>query len=206
MKKVLSVIMAAAAVFTMGTAVFADTGKSDTNGTATISFDTEKSLDYIHTFGNASDSGLALEITEDDALGGKCLKLTESFKGTLSNRYGGFYLEASDFGIDNFSGYTMSVYINASSKASKAVGQLEVFSDGAGWQSVNFLTSSPGEYRTASITVPANVANTKLLVLHLMLTLLLLQMLTFLTLRMVQIFPSASSPLCPLLTAVSQHP
>lgn len=162
MKKVLSVIMAAAAVFTMGTAVFADTGKSDTNGTATISFDTEKSLDYIHTFGNASDSGLALEITEDDALGGKCLKLTESFKGTLSNRYGGFYLEASDFGIDNFSGYTMTVYINASSKASKAVGQLEVFSDGAGWQSVNFLTSSPGEYRTASITVPANVANTKL--------------------------------------------
>lgn len=162
MKKILSVIVAAAAVFTMGTSVFAEVKKSDTGGTATISFDTEKSLDYVHTFGNASDSGLALELTEDDALGGKALKLSESFKGTLSNRYGGFYLDASDFGIDSFAGYTMTVYINASSKASKAVGQFEIFSDGSGWQSDIFLTSSPGEYRTASITVPANVTNTKL--------------------------------------------
>lgn len=162
MKKILSVIIAAAVAFAMGTAVFAEAEKTDNAAAATISFDTEKSLEYIHTFGNASDAGLTMELTEKDALSGKALKLSESFKGTLSNRYGGFYLEASDFGLNNFGGYTMTVYINASSKASKAVSQFEIFTDGSGWQSVNFLTNNAGSYRTASITVPANSGNTKI--------------------------------------------
>ena len=159
MKKILSVLIAAAAAFTMSTAVYAE---NDSSGAATITFDTEKSLEYIHTFGNAADAGLTMELTEKNALSGKALKLSESFKGTLSNRYGGFYLEASDFGLDDFSGYTFNIYINASDKAAKAVTQFEVFTDGAGWQSVNFLTTNPGSYRTASITVPANSQNTKI--------------------------------------------
>ena len=56
----------------------------------------------------------------------------------------------------------MTIYINASSKASKATGQFEIFSDGAGWISESFITNNAGSYRTASITVPANSANTKL--------------------------------------------
>ena len=162
MKKILSVIIAAAAAFTMGTAVFAEAEKTNDSATATISFDTDKSLEYIHTFGNANDAGLTMELTEKDALSGKALKLSESFKGTLSNRYGGFYLDAADFGLDNFGGYTMTIYINASSKASKATGQFEIFSDGAGWISESFLTNNAGSYRTASITVPANSNNTKI--------------------------------------------
>lgn len=161
MKKFLSVLIAAAAAFTMSTAVYAEPEKTDNPGEATITFDTEKSLKYIHTFGNATDAGLTMELTEKGALSGKALKLSESFKGTLSNRYGGFYLEASDFGLESFGGYTMNIYINASTKASKATDQFELFTDGTGWQSVNFLTNSAGSYRAASITIPANSKNTK---------------------------------------------
>lgn len=162
MKKLLSVLIAAAAAFTMSTAVYAETEKSESIGEATITFDTEKSLEYIHTFGNASDAGLTMELTEKDALSGKGLKLSESFKGNLSNRYGGFYLEAEDFGIKDFSGYTMKLYISASSKAAKATPHFEVFTDGEKWVSESFLTDSAGSYRVASITVPANASNTKI--------------------------------------------
>lgn len=155
-------MIAAAAAFTMSTAVFAEAEKTDDAAAATISFDTDKSLGYIHTFGNANDAGLTMELTENDALSGKALKLSESFKGTLSNRYGGFYLDAADFGLDNFGGYTMTIYISASAKAAKATGQFEIFSDGADWMSNSFLTDSAGSYRTASITVPANSENTKI--------------------------------------------
>lgn len=161
MKKLLSVLLAAAAAFTMSTAVYAEPEKTDNPGEATITFDTDKSLEYIHTFGNASDAGLTMELTEKDALSGKALKLSESFKGNLSNRYGGFYLDSADFGLDSFGGYTFNIYINASAKAAKATGQFEIFTDGAGWQSVNFLTTNAGSYRVASITIPANSQNTK---------------------------------------------
>ena len=161
MKKLLSVLLAAAAAFTMSTAVYAEPEKTDNPGEATITFDTSKSLEYIHTFGNAADAGLTMELTEKGALSGKALKLSESFKGSLSNRYGGFYLDAEDFGLDSFGGYTVNIYINASDKAAKATSQFEVFSDGASWQSMNFLTNSAGSYRVASITVPANSQNTK---------------------------------------------
>lgn len=161
MKKLLSVLLAAAAAFTMSTAVYAEPAKTDNPGEATITFDTDKSLEYIHTFGNAADAGLTMELTDKDALSGKALKLSESFKGNLSNRYGGFYLDAADFGLDSFAGYTFNIYINASSKASKATSQFEIFTDGAGWQSVNFLTNNAGSYRVASIVIPANSQNTK---------------------------------------------
>lgn len=161
MKKFLSVLLAAAAAFTMSTAVYAEPEKTDNPGEATITFDTDKSLEYIHTFGNAVDAGLTMELTEKGALSGKALKLGESFKGNISNRYGGFYLDAADFGLDSFAGYTFNIYINASSKASKAVNQFEIFTDGAEWKSVNFLTSNAGSYRVASITIPANSQNTK---------------------------------------------
>lgn len=161
MKKFLSVLLAAAAVFTMSTAAYAEPEKTDNPGEATITFDTEKSLDYIHTFGNATDAGLSLELTDKGALSGKALKLSESFKGNLSNRYGGIYLDAADFGLDSFAGYTFNIYINASSKASKATSQFEMFSDGSEWQTVNFLTDSAGSYRVASISIPADSNNTK---------------------------------------------
>lgn len=162
MKKLLSLLIAAAAAFTMSTAVYAETDKSDSVGAATITFDTEKSLDYIHTFGNASDTGLTMELTEKDAISGKGLKLSESFKGEISNRYGGFYLDAEDFGLDSFSGYTMKIYINASSKAAKATSQFEIFTDGEQWSSQSFLTDSAGSYRVATITVPADAENSKI--------------------------------------------
>lgn len=161
MKKILSVLLAAAAAFTMSTAVYAEPVKNDKAGETTITFDTEKSLEYIHIFGNAVDAGLQMELTEKGALSGKALKLSESFKGDLSNRYGGFYLDAEDFGLDNFGGYTFNIYINASSAAAKATGQFEVFSDGAGWQSSDFLTNNAGSYRVASLTIPADSQNTK---------------------------------------------
>ena len=56
----------------------------------------------------------------------------------------------------------MKIYINSSSKASKASPHFEVFTDGEQWISESFLTDAPGSYRVASITVPADTANTKI--------------------------------------------
>lgn len=159
MKKVISLIIAAAAALTMGTAVFAEAEKTDVQTSATITFDTEKALDYLHMFGSTSETNLTVEITEKDALSGKALKINEDFKGTPPTRYSGFYFLASDFGLDSFSGHTITININASKAASKATDSFEVFSDGAEWSAKTFSTADSGKWRSVSISVPANKNN-----------------------------------------------
>lgn len=161
MKKILSVILAAAAVFTMGTAVFAEAEKTDSADTATISFDTDKALDYVHAFGNYSQSGLVMEITDAEKVSGKALSMSESFKGNLDNRYGGFYLDSADFGLDSFAGHTITMNVYITKAASKATEKLEAFSDGSQWTSVPVLSSPSDTWTKASITIAANSANTK---------------------------------------------
>ncbi|UKI15610.1 MAG: hypothetical protein L6V87_07620 [Ruminococcus sp.] len=138
MKKLLSLILAAASIFTMGTAVFAETEKTNSSTDATITFDTDKALDYVHTFGNASDTGLKTEISEKEVIWGRSLLMSEDFKGSLSNRYGGFYLDAADFGLANFGGYTVTFNIHATKEAAKATDRFEIFADGDQWSSTPF--------------------------------------------------------------------
>ena len=161
MKKLLSLILAAASIFTMGTAVFAETEKTNSSTDATITFDTDKALDYVHTFGNASDTGLKTEISEKEVIWGRSLLMSEDFKGSLSNRYGGFYLDADDFGLANFGGYTVTFNIHATKEAAKATDRFEIFADGDQWSSTPFATSSNGTWATASMIVPADSKNTK---------------------------------------------
>ncbi len=161
MKKVLSLILAAAAVFTMSSAVFAEAQKTDSSNSVTISFDTDKALDYVHSFGNFAQSGLVMEISEDEAVSGRSLSMSESFKGSLDNRYGGFYLDAADFGLESFAGHTVTMDVYITNAASKATEKLEAFSDGSQWASVPVSVSSAGSWTSVSVTVAANTANTK---------------------------------------------
>ena len=168
MKKIISVFLAAAAVFTMGVTAFAkeetnaETKAVNTTTAATITFDTEKSLDYIHTFGNASETNLTCEITDEGALGGKSLKLSEDFSQSISNRYGGIYFEAADFGLESFAGYTMKININPASAAAKATDKFEFFSDGEQWSAISYKISNPDMWSVMTISVPASVDNSKM--------------------------------------------
>lgn len=153
MKKILSVLLAAAAAITMSLPVFAADDP-------TVSFDTDSCLSYIHTFGNASETNLTYEATSEDAYSGKSLLLNESFTDAITNKYGGIYFSASDFGLENFSGYTFTVRLKAESKLSKSTPRLEVFSDGSQWI-FTAADSSQLNWTEYSVSVPANVANDK---------------------------------------------
>ncbi|MCM1524291.1 MAG: hypothetical protein NC120_07510 [Ruminococcus sp.] len=162
MKKVISLFIAAAAALTMSTAVFAEAEKTDVKTSSTITFDTEKALDYLHMFGSASEANLTVELTDKDALSGKALKVSEDFKGSISTRYSGFYFLASDFGLESFSGHTMTININAGKAAAKATDSFDVFSDGDEWRSVSFSTASAEQWRSVNVSVPANIDNDRI--------------------------------------------
>lgn len=160
MKKFIAVILAAAAAFTMGTAVFAEAEKTDDIET-TITFDTEKAMEYIHVFGNADETKLDLTLTDENAFSGKALKMEESFDTELTTRYGGFYLDAADFGLESFAGYSITMSVFVTEAAAKKTNKLEMFSDGEEWRSKSVGTDDAGNWRVVTINVPANVNNNK---------------------------------------------
>lgn len=165
MKKIISLIIAGAAALTMGTAVLAapeTTTASAKPEPATLSFDTDACMKYIHTFGNASDTNLKVELADGGAISGRSLKLSEDFKDPVSNQYGGIYFEAADFGLDDFAGHTLNVNIKIDKAVNKSTDVLQLFADGDQWISSVVNTSNSGNYFKASVTVPAEVKNNKL--------------------------------------------
>ncbi|MGN0665211.1 MAG: hypothetical protein ACI4KF_01660 [Huintestinicola sp.] len=155
MKKLISGLLAAVSALTMSVSVCA---ASDLG--PTVSFDSEKYSPYVHTFGNAEESNLTMELSEDSYMGYSLL-LKESFTEGISNQYGGIYFDASDFGISDFGGYTFVAYIKPAENVSKAVSRFELFTDGQKWQSKDIAVSETGIFTSYSISVPQNVKNTK---------------------------------------------
>ncbi|MCM1577365.1 MAG: hypothetical protein NC078_01025 [Ruminococcus sp.] len=166
-KKILSLFLAAAAVLSMtSVALAADETEARTaaapSDAATFTFDTDTCMSFIHPFGNASDTNLVYALEDAGAVSGRCLKLSEDFSGDISNQYGGIYFQASDMGLENFAGYTMTVRIKIDSKAAKETQSMVLFSDGVSWNSKNVPTDTANSWLTAAVSVPADTANDKL--------------------------------------------
>lgn len=92
MKKLLSLILASCFHFYNGYSRFAETEETNSSTDATITFDTDKALDYVHTFGNASDTGLKTEISEKEVIWGRSLLMSEDFKEALATATADFTL------------------------------------------------------------------------------------------------------------------
>ena len=155
MKKFMSGLLAAVSALTMSISVCA---ASDLG--PTVSFDSEKYSPYVHTFGNAADTNLTMELSED-SYRGYSLLLKESFTEGISNQYGGVYFDAADYGLSDFAGYSFTVYIKPAEKVSEAATRFELFTDGQQWQSKDIAVKETGIYTEYTISVPQNVKNTK---------------------------------------------
>lgn len=166
-KKILSLFLAAAAVLSMTAgALAADETEARTaaapKDAATFTFDTDACMSYIHSFGSASDTNLQYNLEDKAAVSGRCLRLSEEFTQDISNQYGGIYFLASDLGLEDFSGYTMTVKVKVTAASAKATPNMVLFSDGVSWVSNNFSTDNAGNWITATVSVPADSANDKL--------------------------------------------
>lgn len=166
-KKIISILLAAAAMLSMTTSVLAaDETEARTaaapKDAATFTFDTDVCMDYIHPFGHASETDLKYVLDDAGAVSGRCLRISEGFTQQVNNQYGGIYFQASDFDMENFAGCTMTVKIKITSAAAKMTPNIVLFSDGASWVSNNVSTDTTGSWITGSVSVPADSTNDKL--------------------------------------------
>lgn len=155
MKKILSAIAAAVAALTMSITAFA----ADTIDKPTMVFDDPVALDYVHTFGNVSETNLKYELSDDGAISGRCLVISENIAADINSRDGGIYFDAADFGLDSFSGYTMTLNMKFSKDTTKAVPSITFYSDGDLYVEELVSTAANNKWVTATVYVPAGKLN-----------------------------------------------
>ncbi len=156
-KRMLSAVIAAAAMFSaISLSVFA------IGDNATYCFDTADKLSDWQLTDNADKAGLKISIDAKNAENGAgALAIYESFKGDAPNSSTGIYIDAKTLGLENFSGCTMQVSYKFDSDFDGSAENLSIFSDGIVWIQTAISRDNATIYKTASITVPENAANSR---------------------------------------------
>lgn len=163
MKKILSIIAAAVIGLTaVGTAVFADApenGEEDSLPQSTLCFDTEKTLEYIHTFGAAEQAGLEYKIDTENASKNGSLAISENFSGELTENSGnaGIYFNCADFGLDTLAGCTIKLKVYASQTGANT---LSVYTDGDIFLSHNVTMTANPHWENVTLEVSEDINNT----------------------------------------------
>lgn len=163
MKKILSIIAAAVIGLTaVGTAVFADTPEKegeDSLPQSTLCFDTEKVLEYVHTFGAAEQAGLEYKIDTENAAKNGSLAISENFAGELTENSGnaGIYFNCGDFGLDTLAGCTIKLKVYADQSDANT---LSVYTDGDIFISQNIAITANPHWADLTLEVSEDINNT----------------------------------------------
>lgn len=152
-----------------------DSGKSSSSASTsiipTICFDTDhiltqrnpsdKESPMLTNFGEFDRTGMTLAIDRTVARTNASLSITQDFSGVLEKGQNntGFYITASNFGLETFAGTEITAYVYA---LNSGADKLRLFTDGdvISYSNDIALTNSP-RWEKVVLTVPENVNNEK---------------------------------------------
>lgn len=163
MKKILSIIAAAVIGLTAaGIAAFADKPEKDEEDSlpqSTLCFDTERSLEFINSFGAAEQAGLEYKIDTENASKNGSLAISETSSGELTENSGnaGIYFDCTDFGLDTLAGCTVKLKIYAENSSASS---LSAFTDGDIFLSENVAITANPHWEDVTLEISEDINNT----------------------------------------------
>lgn len=156
LKKIFAVITAAAAILT--SASFTALALED--GEATYCFDTADKLADWQTYGSVAETGFSFrQITSNSKNGDGCIAVSESFTGEISETYGGAYINAETFGLQNFGGCAVSMSVLLNDEAANNIESFSLYSDGMIWLETPVVGINSKEWTEVTLFIPENTEN-----------------------------------------------
>ncbi len=166
MKKLLS-LLAAALVSTAAicTPVYAEEDPAETESESytvdksTICFDNDGTFDKITLFGSYEATGLSYKITSEKVRNNSSLEVSQNFSGSLpsGSEVSGFYYNADAFGLESFSGTTISLYAYVPNSGAD---QVLFYTDGDIYMTAEAEQSDAPYWKEYTLSVPDNINNT----------------------------------------------
>lgn len=156
LKKIFAAITAAAAILTSSSL----TAMALEDGQATYCFDTADKLSDWHTYGSTAETGFAFKQTTAISKNGEgCIVVSENVNGEVSETYGGAYISADAFGLQNFGGCTVSMSVMLKDGAAAYIENFGLYSDGMIWLETPVVSINSKEWTEVTLTVPDDAEN-----------------------------------------------
>lgn len=156
LKKFFSVMLASA-VIAVSSAV---TAFAVEDGEATYCFDTDSGISDWASYGSVDETGIRLTHTVRESKNGDgCIVISENVIQSVSDKFGGFYLDASEFGLENFSGCTIGMSVKLCEGAENYYDNLALYSDGIIWLTQPVKELSAEEWTDVSMLIPEGAQN-----------------------------------------------
>jgi len=132
------------------------------DGGATYCFDTDAKISEFASYGSIEETGAKLtHTTLESSNGAGCIVVSVNSKGKATNLYGGFFVEASQFGLESFDGCKVEMNVKLAPGATSYYDAFALYSDGTIWlsQPVTDLTSD--KWTNFSMVVATGSENAK---------------------------------------------
>ncbi|MBQ5319673.1 MAG: hypothetical protein J6K17_11305 [Oscillospiraceae bacterium] len=134
------------------------------DGEATFCFDTEIKSETFQSYGSVEQAGMKLTHTTFESKNGNgCIIVSEDCSGDIQQQYGGYFIDASCFGAEDFTSFencTIEMSVKLCEGAEAFCENLSLYSDGTIWLTQPATGLSTEEWSTVSITIPDGANNT----------------------------------------------
>ena len=157
-KKIISAVLASV----VAAGVCAANAFAAEDGQATYCFDTTAKISDFAYYGSVENTNMTLTHTTVTSKNGKgCLIISENSRGDDKNLYGGYYVEASRFGLEKFDGCTVEMSVKLCPGATMYYDSFALYSDGSIWLSQPVTALSDSEWSTFTMPVATGSDSTK---------------------------------------------
>ncbi len=158
MKKIVSAVLAS--VVTVGICAVSAFAVDD--GKATYCFDTDAGIEKFLPYGSVEQTGTKLSHTTLESKNGNgCLVVSVDVTEAVEDTYGGFYVEASSFGLDNFKGCTVEMSVKAFEGEEISSDNLALYSDSLIYISSPADAITSTDWTAVTLAIPEGAENTK---------------------------------------------
>ncbi len=132
------------------------------DGQATYCFDTDACIESFLPYGSVTETNTKLKNTVLESKNGNgCLVVSVDINETVSEEYGGFYIEASTLGLDSFKNCVVEMSVMACEGAETYSDNLALYSDGLIYLSSAADAISSKEWTTITLAIPDGADNNK---------------------------------------------
>ena len=158
MKKIISGVVAAV----VAAGICAANAFAIEDGQATYCFDNTNCVSDFVSYGSVDATNMKLtHTTQESSNGNGCLVISEAFTDAPTDAFGGFYLEASTLGMNDFQNCKIEMNVKLCEGVEGLYDNFALFSDGMIWLTQPASALSATEWTTISLVIPEGAANSK---------------------------------------------
>lgn len=130
------------------------------DGEATYCFDTNAAMADWQTYGSVAETGTKADQTTSVSKNGNgSLLVSVNVADEIDSRFGGFYVDASELGLESFQNCTVEMSVLLCENAEGFYDNFCLFSDGMIWIANTPETLSTSEWTTLKLEIPENANN-----------------------------------------------